>query len=116
MLHGVLAAFIYFFIFILFRIENCLQTIEGKHCIAKRWHQSDVVFQSTMKVLDWEVRGQLLLRARTEARERVTLLHLKGKYPGKIHFSKSPLIMIMKWHAFDIAIEQMIGTVSPGQN
>ena len=67
----------------MFRVESCLQAIERQRNIRKRWGQSDEVFLSTLGKLDEDVRADLLQRARTEARERATLLQLKRKYPGR---------------------------------
>lgn len=45
---------------------------------------SDGIFQTTL--LDQDIRGTLLMQARTEAKERLTLLHLKRKYPGTFSY------------------------------
>ncbi|MEQ2276444.1 hypothetical protein XENORESO_020148 [Xenotaenia resolanae] len=63
------------------QLESDLQVIERHYGIKQRWCQSDEVFQSTLRDLDQEVRGHLILQAQNEARERVTLLNLKRKYP-----------------------------------
>ncbi|XP_056095222.1 uncharacterized protein LOC130073689 [Rhinichthys klamathensis goyatoka] len=62
-------------------IEDSLLNIEKKHRIGRRWQESDSDFQSTLKDVDSELRGQLIFKARTESRERAVLLHLKRKYP-----------------------------------
>ncbi|XP_038568490.1 uncharacterized protein LOC119898352 [Micropterus salmoides] len=62
-------------------IEDSLLNIEKKHRIGRRWQESDSDFQSTLKDVDCELRGQLIFKARTESRERTVLLHLKRKYP-----------------------------------
>ncbi|KAL1249593.1 hypothetical protein QQF64_020598 [Cirrhinus molitorella] len=62
-------------------IEDSLRNIEKKHRIGRRWQESDSDFQSTLKDVDCELRGQLISKARTESRERAVLLHLKRKYP-----------------------------------
>ncbi|XP_028438302.1 uncharacterized protein LOC114558468 isoform X2 [Perca flavescens] len=64
-----------------FKIENSLLNIETKHRIGRRWKESDLDFQSTLKDVDSDLRGQLICKARTESRERAVLLHLKRKYP-----------------------------------
>ncbi|KAG1930605.1 uncharacterized protein LOC120488660 isoform X1 [Pimephales promelas] len=64
-----------------FKIEDSLLNIEKKHRIGRRWQESDSDFQSTLKNVDCELRGQLIFKARTESRERAVLLHLKRKYP-----------------------------------
>ncbi|XP_049331675.1 uncharacterized protein LOC111195712 isoform X3 [Astyanax mexicanus] len=61
--------------------EKTLLNWEEKYCIGKRWHERDVIFQSTLKDVDCDIRRQLLFKARTEARERAVLLQLKRKYP-----------------------------------
>ncbi|XP_040927240.1 uncharacterized protein LOC114857791 isoform X2 [Betta splendens] len=63
------------------KIESCLQKIERQYYITRRWNQSDSIFQSTLLELDQDIRGKLVMQARTEARERLTLLQLKRKYP-----------------------------------
>ncbi|XP_060739035.1 uncharacterized protein LOC132854536 [Tachysurus vachellii] len=55
--------------------------MEKKHRIRRRWQESDSDFQSTLKDVERELRGQLICKARTESRERAVLLHLKRKYP-----------------------------------
>ncbi|XP_048035513.1 uncharacterized protein LOC125261015 isoform X2 [Megalobrama amblycephala] len=62
-------------------IEDSLLNMEKKHRIGRRWQESDSDFQSTLKDVDCELRGQLICKARTESRERAVLLHLKRKYP-----------------------------------
>ncbi|XP_056114586.1 uncharacterized protein LOC130090966 [Rhinichthys klamathensis goyatoka] len=63
------------------KIEDSLLNIEKNHRIGRRWQESDSDFQSTLKDVDCELRGQLIFKARTELRERAVLLHLKRKYP-----------------------------------
>ncbi|GAA6111800.1 uncharacterized protein LOC120485855 isoform X2 [Tachysurus ichikawai] len=63
------------------KIEDSLLNMEKKHRIRRRWQESDSDFQSTLKDVNCELRGQLICKARTESRERVVLLHLKRKYP-----------------------------------
>ncbi|GAA6086757.1 uncharacterized protein LOC120488660 isoform X2 [Tachysurus ichikawai] len=62
-----------------FKIEDSLLNMEKKHSIRRRWQESDSDFQSTLKDVDCELRGQLICKARTESRERAVLLHLKRK-------------------------------------
>ncbi|MED6272037.1 hypothetical protein CHARACLAT_026168 [Characodon lateralis] len=63
------------------RLESDFQAVERHYGIKQRWCQSDEIFQSTLRDLDQEVRGHLILQAQNEARERVTLLNLKRTYP-----------------------------------
>ncbi|KAJ8245141.1 hypothetical protein GJAV_G00274740 [Gymnothorax javanicus] len=50
------------------RIENSLLTIEKKHCIERRWQESDSNFQSNLGNVDLDLWRQLICKAGTERR------------------------------------------------
>ncbi|XP_076744906.1 uncharacterized protein LOC143420650 [Maylandia zebra] len=59
------------------KARDALQTVDRHDHITRTWCESDLIFQSTLRDLNQEVRGQLMLRAGSEPRERSTLLNLK---------------------------------------
>ncbi|KAK2870702.1 hypothetical protein Q8A67_023229 [Cirrhinus molitorella] len=61
--------------------ESYMECETEKTQDGRRWQESDSDFQSSLKDVGCELRGQLICKARTESREKAVLLHLKRKYP-----------------------------------